>query len=104
MRQERHVVGGACAPLQQSRCHARVGTPLAIHAAMHGVVLAYFLVVLAPAPLRLPELLAEVGEEAPAVEVAESDVEVRRAAIGVAGAWDDPVVSVMTEAIPLGTM
>jgi len=66
--------------------------------------LALLLVVLAPAPLLLPELLAEVGEDAPAVEVAEADVDVRRAAVGVAGAWDDPTVSVMSEGIPLGSM
>ncbi len=67
-------------------------------------VTAAFLVVLAPAPLRLPELLAEVGEGAPEVDVAEADVDVRRAAVGVAGAWEDPQLSVMTEAIPIGGM
>jgi cobalt-zinc-cadmium efflux system outer membrane protein len=67
-------------------------------------VTAAFLVVLAPAPLHLPELLAEVGERAPTVDVAEADVEVRRAAIGVAGAWEDPQLSVMSEQIPIGGM
>ena len=65
---------------------------------------AAFLVVLAPAPLRLPELLAEVGADAPVVDVAQADVEVRRAAVGVAGTWEDLQFSVMSEAIPIGGM
>lgn len=63
---------------------------------------AAFVVVLAPAPLRLPELLAEVGEDAPTVEVAEADVAVRRAGVGAAGTWEDPQLTVMAEALPLG--
>lgn len=68
------------------------------------LVTAALLAALAPAPLRLPELLAEVGADAPAVDVAEADVAVRRAAVGVAGTWEDPTLSVMSEAIPIGGM
>ena len=67
-------------------------------------VTAAFLVVLAPGPLRLPELLADVSEDAPAVDVAEADVDVRRAAVGVAGTWEDLRLSVMSEQIPIGEM
>lgn len=59
------------------------------------------LAVLAPAPLQLPELLTEVGDRAPAVEVAEASIDVSRAAVGVAGTWDDAELSVMTERLPL---
>ena len=68
------------------------------------LVTAALLAALAPAPLRLPDLLAEVGEAAPAVDVAKADVAVRRAAVGAAGTWEDPSLSVMTEAIPIGGM
>lgn len=64
----------------------------------------FFLVALAApaptAPLRLPDLLAEVGERAPAVDVARATVDVRRAAVGVAGAWEDAQLTVMTEQLP----
>ncbi len=56
---------------------------------------------LAPGPLRLPELLAEVGQRAPAVAVAEATIDVSRAAVGVAGAWDDAELSVMGEGFAL---
>ena len=62
---------------------------------------AVLVLVLAPAPLRLPELLDEVGARAPEVGVAAADVEVSRAAIGVAGAWDDAALSVMADGLPL---
>ena len=59
------------------------------------------ILVSAPGPLRLPELLAEVGDRAPAVEVAEASVDASRAAIRVAGAWDDAELSVMAERLAL---
>jgi cobalt-zinc-cadmium efflux system outer membrane protein len=59
------------------------------------------LAVVTAGPLRLGELLAEVSAAAPAVSVAEADVAVRRAAVGVAGTWEDPTLSVMGEAIPI---
>jgi len=65
------------------------------------LVLSALLIVLAPAPtLTLPDLLAEVGDRAPAVDVAEANTEVARAAVGVAGAWEDPTLTVMSESIP----
>jgi outer membrane protein TolC len=64
-------------------------------------LLSALLVVLAPAPLTLPELLDEVGDRAPLVEAAEADTDVAEAAIGVAGAWDDPTLSVMSDSIPV---
>jgi outer membrane protein, heavy metal efflux system len=71
---------------------------------MSTLVTAAFFVVLAPGTLRLPELLAEVGDGAPAVAVAKADVAVRRAGVRAAGTWDDATFSVMSEAIPLGRM
>ncbi len=71
---------------------------------MSTLVTAALLVILAPAPLRLPELLAAVGGDAPAVGVAEADVAARRAAVGAVGTWEDPSLSVMGESIPLGGM
>ncbi len=65
------------------------------------LVTALFVVVLAPAPLRLPDLLVEVASEALTVEVATADVAVRRAAVGAAGTWEDPSLSVMTAGIPV---
>jgi outer membrane protein, heavy metal efflux system len=65
---------------------------------------AFLLAVLAPAPLQLPALLKEVSADAPAVEVGEAELEVGRAAVRLAGAWEDPTLSVMSEAIPLGAM
>lgn len=64
------------------------------------LALSALLVVLAPAPLTLPELLDEVGDRAPSVDVAEADTDVAEAAVGVAGAWDDPTLSVMSDSIP----
>jgi outer membrane protein TolC len=61
----------------------------------------FLLVVLAPAPLRLPQLLAEVGDRAPAVEVAAASIDVRSAAVEVAGTWDDAELTVMAERLPL---
>jgi cobalt-zinc-cadmium efflux system outer membrane protein len=58
-------------------------------------------VVMAAPPLRLGDLLAEVSAAAPAVSVADADVAVGRAAVGVAGTWEDPTFSVMGEAIPI---
>jgi cobalt-zinc-cadmium efflux system outer membrane protein len=60
------------------------------------------LVLATAAPLRLPELLAQVAAHAPAVQVDEAEVELGRARVGVAGAWEDPVVSVMAESLPIG--
>jgi cobalt-zinc-cadmium efflux system outer membrane protein len=56
------------------------------------------------APLSLPDLLKDVAEHAPTVSVAEAERDVGSAAVGVAGAWEDPTFSVMSEAIPLGVM
>ncbi len=66
--------------------------------------IAALIVILAPAPLRLGDLLTEVDRNAPAVDVARADLAVQRAAVDVAGAWQDPSVSVMSEAIPLAAM
>lgn len=64
--------------------------------------LATLLVLLAPAPaLTLPDLLAEVANRAPSVDVAEADRDVAAAAVGVAGAWEDPTLSIMADSIPI---
>ncbi|HTJ47309.1 MAG TPA: TolC family protein [Kofleriaceae bacterium] len=52
-------------------------------------------------PLTLPQVLAEVGDRAPLVEVGQANVEARRAAVGAAGTWDDATISVMGASIPL---
>src|SRR5688572_586785 len=57
--------------------------------------------VLAPAPLRLPDLLAEVGDRAPEVEVARASLQVDEAAVRIAGAWEDAELSVMAERLAL---
>jgi outer membrane protein, heavy metal efflux system len=69
-----------------------------------GMFLPTFAVLAVLAPLSLPDLLREVSQHAPTVSVAEAERDVGRAAIGVAGAWEDMTVSVMSEAIPLGMM
>jgi outer membrane protein TolC len=48
-----------------------------------------------PPPLRLDELLASVSERAPRVRVQAANVDVARANVGVAGAWDDLRISAM---------
>ena len=60
----------------------------------------------APEPvLELDQVLDEVGRTAPAVEVDRAAVAAARAAVGVAGAWQDPTVTVMGEALRFpGTM
>jgi len=60
----------------------------------------------APEPvLELDKVLDEVGGAAPAVEVDRAAVAAARAAVGVAGAWQDPTVTVMGEALRFpGTM
>ena len=55
----------------------------------------------AASPLTLDQVLADVGERAPAVDVGKADVEVRRAAVLTAGTWDDAQLGVMAQAIPL---
>ena len=55
----------------------------------------------APSPLELDQVLAEVGRRAPEVKVREADVDVSRAQVGVAGAWEDPSITVMAESLPL---
>jgi outer membrane protein, heavy metal efflux system len=66
------------------------------------LVTAALLAVLTPAPLRLPDVLKEVSARAPTVRVAAAELAVGRAAVGVAGAWEDARLSVMSESIPLG--
>jgi outer membrane protein, heavy metal efflux system len=52
-------------------------------------------------PLELDTVLDEVSRHAPAVHVRQASVAEARAAVGVAGAWEDPVVSVMADFLPL---
>ncbi len=54
-----------------------------------------------PEPLELPRLLDEVAAHAPAVRVRAADVDVARTRVGLAGAWEDPTLSIMSESIPL---
>jgi cobalt-zinc-cadmium efflux system outer membrane protein len=62
----------------------------------------FVLAVLAPAPtLELGEVLRDVADRAPLVEVGSAEADVARAQVGVAGAWDDASLSVMGESIPL---
>lgn len=55
----------------------------------------------AAAPLTLAQVLADVGDRAPLVEVGKAGVEVRRAAVLTVGTWADATISVMSVAIPL---
>jgi cobalt-zinc-cadmium efflux system outer membrane protein len=59
--------------------------------------------IVAATPLRLSDVLAEVSTAAPAVTVAEAAVDVDRARVRVAGAWEDPSFTVMAESIPIGS-
>lgn len=52
-------------------------------------------------PLELDALLRQVSERAPAVAVERESVTAAQAAINVAGAWEDPQLSVMAENMPL---
>ncbi len=72
---------------------------------MTGALLAVALF-FAPEPvLELDQVLDEVGRGAPAVEVDRAAVAAARAAVGVAGAWQDPTATVMGEALRFpGTM
>ena len=54
-----------------------------------------------PAPLELRRLLDEVTANAPQVRARDAQVDVARARVGVAGAWEDPTLSIMSESIPL---
>ncbi len=56
---------------------------------------------MALAPLRLEDVLRDVEARAPEVQVQKSEVDVARAGVGVAGAWEDPWVTAMAEDIPL---
>ena len=58
-------------------------------------------VLAATSPLTLDQVLADVGERAPVVEVGKANVDVRRAAVLTAGTWDDAQLGVMAQAIPL---
>ncbi len=65
-------------------------------AALLGAVLLF-----SPPPvLDLDDVLDEVGRAAPAVEVDRAAVAAARAAVGVAGAWEDPRVTIMGEGFP----
>ena len=60
------------------------------------------LAVLAQAPsIELSNVLREVGDRAPLVVIGGAEVDVARAQVGVAGAWDDASLSIMGESIPL---
>lgn len=48
-------------------------------------------------PLRLPELLEEVSARAPILAARAEAIRAAEAGVGVAGAWEDPTVSVMGE-------
>lgn len=52
-------------------------------------------------PLRLADVLAEVAAQAPALRVEAEAIAAAEAAIGAAGAWEDPTVGVMVEDLPL---
>jgi len=72
---------------------------------MTGALLAVALFFAPEAVLELDQVLDEVGGAAPAVEVDRAAVAAARAAVGVAGAWQDPTVTVMGEALRFpGTM
>ncbi len=55
-----------------------------------------------PQALTLDQLLAEVSRSAPAVAVQRGSVSVAEAGVGLAGAWDEPTITVMGEGLPLG--
>lgn len=57
-----------------------------------------------PPVLDLDAVLDEVGRAAPAVEVDRAAVAAARAAVGVAGAWEDPRVTIMGEGFPFSGM
>ena len=59
---------------------------------------------IAAAPLELDDVLADVARQAPEVRVRAAEADVARAGVGVAGAWDDPSVTVMAESLPLPGM
>jgi cobalt-zinc-cadmium efflux system outer membrane protein len=65
---------------------------------MTGALLATALFFAPAAVLELDQVLDEVGAAAPAVEVDRAAVVAARAAVGVAGAWQDPTVSITGEA------
>ncbi len=52
-------------------------------------------------PLTLEQVLADVSRAAPALAVEDAEIDVARARVGVAGAWDDPTVGLMAEEVPL---
>jgi outer membrane protein, heavy metal efflux system len=54
-----------------------------------------------PAPLALEQVLADVSERSPSVLVQREAVLEAEAGARVAGAWEDPLVSIMAEEIPL---
>jgi outer membrane protein, heavy metal efflux system len=60
----------------------------------------------AASPLTLPQVLADVGDRAPLVESGKASVDVRRAAVQVAGTWDDVTLGIMASqiALPGGAM
>ncbi len=60
-------------------------------------VISFLLVSQTPAPLLLGELLDEVERGAPDVRVQSEALNVARARVGVAGAWEDPVLKVMVD-------
>ncbi len=56
-----------------------------------------------PQALTLDQLLVEVSRSAPAVDVQRGSVSVAEAGVGLAGAWDEPTVTVMGEGLPFGS-
>ncbi len=54
-----------------------------------------------PPPLELEALLSEVATHAPRLQAQQAAVEVARARVGLAGAWEDPTVDVLVEDVPL---
>jgi cobalt-zinc-cadmium efflux system outer membrane protein len=63
------------------------------------IVLTLFLA--PPQTLELPMVLDDVAAHAPQAQARAAEVEVARRRVGVAGAWEDPTVSIMGESIPL---
>jgi outer membrane protein, heavy metal efflux system len=53
-----------------------------------------------PPPITLEAVLEEVEARAPDVRVQREAVAVARTEVGVAGAWEDPLVTIMAEGIP----
>jgi outer membrane protein TolC len=59
------------------------------------------ILIAAPPPLRLEDILREVERRAPEIAVGRGDVDVSRAAVRAAGTWENPDLTIMAESVPL---